>query len=374
MPITHAADASIAPITVLLADDDADFRRVYRRLFDASDGFRVLDEAGTVGEAIRKITALHPDVSLVDVQMPGGSGLDVLRGITDSGTRTIMLTAFDLDEYVAGALEWGASGFLLKNASSSDVLSAVRAVHAGHASLAPEITARLMSQFAQPSQPRHPFADVRLSARELQITRLVAQGRSNQQIADELFLSLPTVRTLSAPVVHEAGRERSYAAGCARVSGWAAARAPLNPSSFSASSVYFRTTRRTVRRWDGCTNDRTNAWKEVTAHDRDRRRDQEVQGQDRCRSGQLHREAGQGDRVPGTERGGKVNNTARPAGPRPADVRYGADRRQAVHQIDAATACCRSNARRRVCGSGASWHRSSALDSAVQPHPDEAHR
>jgi two component transcriptional regulator, luxR family len=195
VPITHAADASIAPITVLLADDDADFRRVYRRLFDASDGFRVLDEAGTVGEAIRKITALHPDVSLVDVQMPGGSGLDVLRGITDSGTRTIMLTAFDLDEYVAGALEWGASGFLLKNASSSDVLSAVRAVHAGHASLAPEITARLMSQFAQPSQPRHPFADVRLSARELQITRLVAQGRSNQQIADELFLSLPTVRT-----------------------------------------------------------------------------------------------------------------------------------------------------------------------------------
>ena len=130
VPITHAADASIAPIT-----------------------------------------ALHPDVSLVDVQMPGGSGLDVLRGITDSGTRTIMLTAFDLDEYVAGALEWGASGFLLKNASSSDVLSAVRAVHAGHASLAPEITARLMSQFAQPSQPRHPFADVRLSARELQITR-----------------------------------------------------------------------------------------------------------------------------------------------------------------------------------------------------------
>lgn len=184
------------PITVFLADDDADFRRIYRRLFDASDGFRVLDEAGTARETIRKIAALHPDVSLIDVQMPGGSGLDVLRGITDSGTKAIMLTAFDLDEYVAGALKQGAAGFLLKNASSSEVLSAVRAVHAGHASLAPEVTARLMDQLAQrPAHSRHPFADVRLSARELQVTRLVAQGRSNQQIADELFLALPTVRT-----------------------------------------------------------------------------------------------------------------------------------------------------------------------------------
>ncbi|PHP53323.1 response regulator transcription factor [Actinomyces ruminis] len=184
------------PITVFLADDDADFRRVYRRLFESVDGFRVLGEAGTVPETIRKITALRPDVSLIDMQMPGGSGIDVLRGIVESDTRAIVLTAFDLDEYVADALKQGAAGFLLKNASSSEVLSAVRAVHAGHAWLAPEVTARLMGQFEQrPSHSHHPFAQVRLSERELQVIRLVAQGRSNRQIAEELYLALPTVRT-----------------------------------------------------------------------------------------------------------------------------------------------------------------------------------
>lgn len=183
-----------APITVFLADDDADFRRIYRRLFDASDGFRVLDEAGTARETIRKIAALHPDVSLIDVQMPGGSGLDVLRGITDSGTKAIMLTAFDLDEYVAAALRAGAAGFLLKNASAAEVLAAIRAARAGHAALAPEVTARLVDQFRPRAAP-HPFAGARLSARELQVVRLVARGLTNQQIADELVLSPETIRT-----------------------------------------------------------------------------------------------------------------------------------------------------------------------------------
>lgn len=183
-------------ITVFLADDDADFRRVYRRLFTASDGFRFVDEAGTGQDAIRKINALRPDVALVDVQMPDGSGLDVVRGVAGSETRVIMLTTFDLDEYVAEALRDGAAGFLLKNAASAEVLSAVRAVHAGGASLAPEVTARLVDQFsAKPRPVPHAFANVRLSDRELQVTRLVAEGYSNQQIADELFLSLPTVRT-----------------------------------------------------------------------------------------------------------------------------------------------------------------------------------
>jgi len=185
-----------SPITVLLADDDADLRRIYRRLFDATDGFRVVDEAGTGKDAIRKINALCPDVALIDVQMPGGTGLDVVRGISESGTRAIVLTTFDLDEYVADALHHGAAGFLLKNASSTEVLAAVRAVHAGHSSLAPEVTARLIDQFSGKHRPRpHAFVSSRLSVRELQVTRLVAQGRSNQQIADDLYLSLPTVRT-----------------------------------------------------------------------------------------------------------------------------------------------------------------------------------
>ncbi|MGO2751392.1 MAG: response regulator [Pseudoclavibacter sp.] len=185
-----------APITVLLADDDADFRRVYRRLFDSSAEFRVMGEAGTGTEALRLMAALRPDVALVDVQMPDGSGLDVVRDAVGLGTRIIMLTTFDLDEYVSEALRQGAAGFLLKNASTQEVLAAVLAVHAGHSSLAPEVTARLVDQFSARPRPRpHAFADTQLSDRELQLIRLIAQGQSNQRIADELHLSVETVKT-----------------------------------------------------------------------------------------------------------------------------------------------------------------------------------
>lgn len=185
-----------APITVLLADDDEDFRRVYRRLFSGSAGFRVAGEAGTGNEALRLMAALRPDVALVDVQMPHGSGLEVVRGAAGLSTRIIMLTTFDLDEYVSEALREGAAGFLLKNASTQEVLAAVRAVHAGHSSLAPEVTARLMDQFSARPRPRpHAFADAQLSDRELQLIRLIAQGYSNQGIADELHLSVETVKT-----------------------------------------------------------------------------------------------------------------------------------------------------------------------------------
>jgi DNA-binding NarL/FixJ family response regulator len=187
-----------APIGVFLADDDDRFRGAYRKLFDRTEGFRVAGEAADRSEASRLILALEPDVALLDVQMSDGSGLDIARRVLAGATRTrvIMLTTFDLDEYVHEALALGAAGFLLKNAAPPEVLHAVRTVHAGHAVLAPEVTARLVRQFA-PRTPehRHAFADQTLSEREIQVIRLVARGYSNQRIADELFLSPETVRT-----------------------------------------------------------------------------------------------------------------------------------------------------------------------------------
>ncbi|ASO20494.1 DNA-binding NarL/FixJ family response regulator [Actinoalloteichus hoggarensis] len=190
-------DDEAVPIRVFLADDDDRFRAAYRKLFDRTAGLRVVGEAADGIEAADRILASTPDVALLDVQMPGG-GLAAARrvlGATDR-IRVIMLTTFDLDDYVHEALALGVAGFLLKNASPPEVLRAVRTVHAGHAMLAPEVTARLMRRLAPPRPPRpHVFTRQPLSERELQVVRLVARGYSNQRIADELFLSLETVRT-----------------------------------------------------------------------------------------------------------------------------------------------------------------------------------
>jgi DNA-binding NarL/FixJ family response regulator len=184
-------------LSVFLADDDERFRGAYRKLFERSEGFRFAGEAGDGAEAARLVALLKPVVALLDVQMPDTDGLEAARRILSGGsTRVIMLTTFDLDEYVFEALTLGASGFLLKNVSPVEVLRAVRTVHAGNAMLAPEVTARLLEQFLprRPAQ-RHAFAGQVLTEREIQVIRLVARGYSNQEIAEELFLSLETVRT-----------------------------------------------------------------------------------------------------------------------------------------------------------------------------------
>jgi DNA-binding NarL/FixJ family response regulator len=207
-------------ISVFLGDDDDAFRRVYRRLFERTDGFRVAGEARDGVDAVRLVRALKPAVALLDVQMPGGDGLTAAEAILGAaGPRVIVFTTFDLDEYVHRALSLGASGFLLKNASPAEVLQAVRAVHAGHAALAPEVTARLVRQFAPPAEP-HPFAAGVLSGRELQVVRLVARGLSNQQIADALGLRLETVRTYVRRLFAKLGvNDRTHLAVLAHTAG-----------------------------------------------------------------------------------------------------------------------------------------------------------
>ena len=189
--------ASLEPIRVLLADDDPCFRAVYRKLFDRTPGFLVVGEAGDGDEAVRLAGLRDPDVALLDVQMPQSTGLDAARAIlAHHHVRVVMLTTFDLDEYVHEALAAGASGFLLKNASPQEVLAAVRTVHAGHGLLAPEVTGRLLRRLAPPRPDHtHAFVGKVLTSREVDVVRLVALGLSNQQIAEELILSTETVRT-----------------------------------------------------------------------------------------------------------------------------------------------------------------------------------
>ncbi len=192
------SDPTTRPISVFLAEDDPGFRSAYARLFARTPGFILAGEADAARDAARMVRALRPDVALLDVQLPDGSGLVAAHDILMSGqrTRVVVLTMFDLDEYVTEALRVGVAGFLLKNAAPAEVIQAVRAAHAGHAALAPEITARLVAQFAPRRQrERHPFADHRLSDRELQVIRLVARGYSNQRIGMELYLSHETIRT-----------------------------------------------------------------------------------------------------------------------------------------------------------------------------------
>ncbi|MEV0422098.1 response regulator [Streptosporangium canum] len=182
-------------IRVLLADDQAMIRASLRIILEDQPDITVVAEACDGVEAIEQARETAPDVCLVDVQMPRLDGIDVARALADAPTRVVMVTTFDLDEYVYGALRGGAVGFVLKDAGPSLLVEAVRAAYAGDALISPSITLRLLRHLADrgvrararpPAQP--------LSARETEIVRAVARGRTNQEIADELFLSLSTVK------------------------------------------------------------------------------------------------------------------------------------------------------------------------------------
>jgi DNA-binding NarL/FixJ family response regulator len=188
-------------IRILLVDDEALVRSGFRLILEAEPGLEVVGEAANGAEAVEAATRLDPDVVLMDVQMPVKSGLAAAREIAALGrtgsSRVIVLTTFDLDEYVYEALRAGASGFLLKRAPAADLVAGVRVVAAGEALLAPSVTRRLIDHFA--SRPAPCSRDLALletlTARERDVFELIAQGLSNAEIADRLILTEGTVKT-----------------------------------------------------------------------------------------------------------------------------------------------------------------------------------
>jgi DNA-binding NarL/FixJ family response regulator len=188
-------------IRVVVADDQSLFRAGFRVLLEPEDDLELVGEAGDGRTAVEVIRRTRPDVALMDIRMPGMDGIQATRAITQdselAAVRVVILTTFDLDEYVFEGLRAGASGFLLKDAEPGDLLHAVRVVAAGDALLAPAVTRRLIAEFA--SQPARRQAEPPelgiLTDREREVMALVAEGLANDDIADQLVVSPATVRT-----------------------------------------------------------------------------------------------------------------------------------------------------------------------------------
>jgi DNA-binding NarL/FixJ family response regulator len=222
-----------APVRVLIADDQALVRAGFRMILERQPDIDVVGEAADGETAVRLARRVRPDVVLMDVRMPGLDGLEatrrLLRPPEDGGPvagspppRVIILTTFDLDEYVYAALRSGASGFLLKDVSPEHLIGAVRTVAVGDALLAPSITRRLIERYARPQAPLAgtPEALAALTAREMEVFLLVARGMSNAEIAEGLVVSESTVKTHVAAILAKLGlRNRAQAVVLAYESG-----------------------------------------------------------------------------------------------------------------------------------------------------------
>ena len=193
-------------IRVLLADDQALVRSGFRLILEAREDLEVVGEAEDGAEAVQLALRLDPDVILMDVRMPKVDGVEATRRLTAAGARgrVVILTTFDLDEYVYDAIRAGASGFLLKDVQPAQLVDAVRVIAAGEALLAPTVTRRLLDRFAHalPDEKPHPLLEG-LTARELEILRLVAGGLSNAEIAEQLVVTEATVKTHVSSVLRK---------------------------------------------------------------------------------------------------------------------------------------------------------------------------
>jgi DNA-binding NarL/FixJ family response regulator len=208
-------------IRVVVADDQDIVRDGFAALLATQTDFEVVGTAADGEEAVRVCTETKPDVVLMDVRMPGVDGIEATRRLAGAAS-VIILTTFDLDDYVYDALSAGASGFLLKDAGAERLFDAVRVVAAGDALLAPAVTRRLIAEFARlrPRTPAPPASLEELTPREVEVLRLVAEGLSNREIADRLVVSDETVKTHVSRVLGKLGlRDRTQAVVIAYESG-----------------------------------------------------------------------------------------------------------------------------------------------------------
>jgi DNA-binding NarL/FixJ family response regulator len=196
-------------IRIVLADDQDLIREGLSMMLEAEPDLEVVGEASTGIEALARTSQHRPDVVLMDIQMPELDGIEATRRIVQSGStaRVLILTTFDLDEYVYRALRAGAAGFLLKDASRVDLANAVRTVAAGDTLLAPAITRKLIADYCRrpPADPSRSVPAASLSTREQEVLRLVASGLSNAEIASEMFLSGATVKSHVARLLAKLG-------------------------------------------------------------------------------------------------------------------------------------------------------------------------